>query len=112
MNKVTKTVGAVLIATALVGAGVAAGSQIGPDQSELDRVTASLADADRYTSEARKERNDREGQIRHCQAVLELSLMQLNELSDASTALIDPSCLLYTSPSPRDGLLSRMPSSA
>ena len=23
-----------------------------------------------------------------------------------------PSCLLYTSPSPRDGLLSRMPSSA
>ena len=24
----------------------------------------------------------------------------------------DPSCLLYTSPSPRDGLLSRMPSSA
>ena len=25
---------------------------------------------------------------------------------------IDASCLLYTSPSPRDGLLSRMPSSA
>ena len=25
---------------------------------------------------------------------------------------IDHSCLLYTSPSPRDGLLSRMPSSA
>ena len=25
---------------------------------------------------------------------------------------IDRSCLLYTSPSPRDGLLSRMPSSA
>ena len=24
----------------------------------------------------------------------------------------DPACLLYTSPSPRDGLLSRMPSSA
>ena len=24
----------------------------------------------------------------------------------------DPNCLLYTSPSPRDGLLSRMPSSA
>ena len=27
-------------------------------------------------------------------------------------ALIDEDCLLYTSPSPRDGLLSRMPSSA
>ena len=25
---------------------------------------------------------------------------------------VDTSCLLYTSPSPRDGLLSRMPSSA
>ena len=28
------------------------------------------------------------------------------------TMLTDDSCLLYTSPSPRDGLLSRMPSSA
>ena len=27
-------------------------------------------------------------------------------------ALLDNPCLLYTSPSPRDGLLSRMPSSA
>ena len=27
-------------------------------------------------------------------------------------AEVDQSCLLYTSPSPRDGLLSRMPSSA
>ena len=27
-------------------------------------------------------------------------------------ALWAPNCLLYTSPSPRDGLLSRMPSSA
>ena len=26
--------------------------------------------------------------------------------------LLNPACLLYTSPSPRDGLLSRMPSSA
>ena len=31
----------------------------------------------------------------------------------ALTLLMDvPACLLYTSPSPRDGLLSRMPSSA
>ena len=28
------------------------------------------------------------------------------------TYLLDKDCLLYTSPSPRDGLLSRMPSSA
>ena len=32
------------------------------------------------------------------------------ELMGASSIYID--CLLYTSPSPRDGLLSRMPSSA
>ena len=36
------------------------------------------------------------------------------QLNDASDLLFDGlySCLLYTSPSPRDGLLSRMPSSA
>ena len=31
---------------------------------------------------------------------------------DRSMHAEDPFCLLYTSPSPRDGLLSRMPSSA
>ena len=37
-----------------------------------------------------------------------------HEISDAESALIEQlvACLLYTSPSPRDGLLSRMPSSA
>ena len=35
----------------------------------------------------------------------------LNVLRDATLQLV-PICLLYTSPSPRDGLLSRMPSSA
>ena len=30
----------------------------------------------------------------------------------ASALAVDEACLLYTSPSPRDGLLSRMPSSA
>ena len=33
-------------------------------------------------------------------------------LRNASSYVIDKTCLLYTSPSPRDGLLSRMPSSA
>ena len=36
-----------------------------------------------------------------------------NELEDFVDELIESTdCLLYTSPSPRDGLLSRMPSSA
>ena len=33
-------------------------------------------------------------------------------LTENGTKVIDLACLLYTSPSPRDGLLSRMPSSA
>ena len=36
--------------------------------------------------------------------------ISINELDQRNTKVID--CLLYTSPSPRDGLLSRMPSSA
>ena len=35
---------------------------------------------------------------------------ELKEIEDTNPSLI--TCLLYTSPSPRDGLLSRMPSSA
>ena len=35
---------------------------------------------------------------------------ELKNLPENNTGMI--SCLLYTSPSPRDGLLSRMPSSA
>ena len=38
---------------------------------------------------------------------------ELNERPVESGVMVKPtSCLLYTSPSPRDGLLSRMPSSA
>ena len=43
-------------------------------------------------------------------APLALSLIQLDALGDSPHLLAN--CLLYTSPSPRDGLLSRMPSSA
>ena len=35
-----------------------------------------------------------------------------SELAEACNIAEDYGCLLYTSPSPRDGLLSRMPSSA
>ena len=34
------------------------------------------------------------------------------KVNDLQEGLNSTSCLLYTSPSPRDGLLSRMPSSA
>ena len=36
----------------------------------------------------------------------------INEISSAASVMRDKSCLLYTSPSPRDVVPSRMPSSA
>ena len=41
-----------------------------------------------------------------------LDSMPLSSSSRLDPAMMDYTCLLYTSPSPRDGLLSRMPSSA
>ena len=38
--------------------------------------------------------------------------MTVTEWVEEKTIAVDHVCLLYTSPSPRDGLLSRMPSSA
>ena len=40
------------------------------------------------------------------------SLGDSREVQIVTTAMTLKDCLLYTSPSPRDGLLSRMPSSA
>ena len=37
---------------------------------------------------------------------------EAHELRDGEPRYMGKGCLLYTSPSPRDGLLSRMPSSA
>ena len=44
----------------------------------------------------------------------QLMALQAGDLLDALDLLVEQvgACLLYTSPSPRDGLLSRMPSSA
>ena len=41
-----------------------------------------------------------------------IMLEEIKENYQVSLIDIDKGCLLYTSPSPRDGLLSRMPSSA
>ena len=42
-----------------------------------------------------------------------VSMKEINTEVKASDVIVDvDTCLLYTSPSPRDGLLSRMPSSA
>ena len=51
-----------------------------------------------------------EVEARSIDDAIKAGLNELN-LDDATQANINI-CLLYTSPSPRDGLLSRMPSSA
>ena len=45
-------------------------------------------------------------------AVLSAMIVERTDRGDEMFAVMAESCLLYTSPSPRDGLLSRMPSSA
>ena len=40
------------------------------------------------------------------------TIQHISEINTLTMAPKDICCLLYTSPSPRDGLLSRMPSSA
>ena len=45
-------------------------------------------------------------------ASVEAMLLKPHILKCAKRSAGDYTCLLYTSPSPRDGLLSRMPSSA
>ena len=44
--------------------------------------------------------------------VFEIILRQLTRIGRPGVWALSRTCLLYTSPSPRDGLLSRMPSSA
>ena len=44
--------------------------------------------------------------------VPKVSFLEFNKAIIEATADLVCACLLYTSPSPRDGLLSRMPSSA
>ena len=52
--------------------------------------------------------------IMSCEVILSASYSpdQYEAFEDMPSAVLAQGCLLYTSPSPRDGLLSRMPSSA
>ena len=60
-----------------------------------------------------KRRTSRADRLRHLVPVIVLVAMYAITVGIAPGYLKAPQiCLLYTSPSPRDGLLSRMPSSA
>ena len=52
------------------------------------------------------------GSVFHNWAQYLICMQYLAEMTDEQTLVLYSGCLLYTSPSPRDGLLSRMPSSA
>ena len=71
-------------------------NESGDDQIELDVI------ADEAFFDALKTDN-------HVKYVVSEERPGLNKISDGPYSI---ACLLYTSPSPRDGLLSRMPSSA
>ena len=62
----------------------------------------------RYPGKPLAELRTKEGK----KTLIQLSWEAANKVSDVSEIYVATDCLLYTSPSPRDGLLSRMPSSA
>ena len=85
-------------------------TQVGTDKTKIREL---LGLFDRRTRQfgvtSLNERKNAPGE--YCELYKKRFLPQ-NEQSTASGASLTWICLLYTSPSPRDGLLSRMPSSA
>ena len=65
-------------------------------EEEAERLINTIKQPERWTLE-------------HCKTIAAYTL-EINELKKEKDVYLI--CLLYTSPSPRDGLLSRMPSSA
>ena len=61
--------------------------------------------------ERRREEEEKEEERRQLEEEKEEKRRQLEEEKEEKRRQLED-CLLYTSPSPRDGLLSRMPSSA
>ena len=68
----------------------------------------------KYAMELKQKVQQRTDELRSAQETLisESNFAMLGRMSGAINHEINQPCLLYTSPSPRDGLLSRMPSSA
>ena len=82
---------------------------------EMRRIYATDEDAVKVRSlnqqfkEVRKLCDDREA---HMQTVIKEMVKRVADAETKATPSESPSCLLYTSPSPRDLSTSRMPSSA
>ena len=85
------------------------------DDAEADEIWASIderMDSRRKEARERKEKEAMEKFRSENPNVVETFRDLKRDLKDVSYAEWDAICLLYTSPSPRDATLSRMPSSA
>ena len=86
------------------------------DRQVAHPLSLSFNDLKSYPVVNRQVTLDCVGGLRNIMTMRGVSLASLLEsaepMHDADTAVFHCACLLYTSPSPRDGLLSRMPSSA
>ena len=86
-------------------------------KAEQGRLKAALEDKNTAALTVRREAEKLRPYTQQSPAALEQNLRELSANLSQDKAEIErlekrDSCLLYTSPSPRDGLLSRMPSSA
>ena len=86
---------------------------------ELDALQQKLQNSRQQLEAAERERDKTQTETKRIATELEQSQQRANTLrlelaplQKELTQLEAERCLLYTSPSPRDGLLSRMPSSA
>ena len=78
---------------------------------EIDRLKAEQEEALSALNQTVEEmRSERDGAVAESAAALEKASSFDDERSEMAAIISD--CLLYTSPSPRDATLSRMPSSA
>ena len=89
-------------------------SKLPPEAKQIDRE---LREVQKQKEESVRDQNfDQAGQLREKEVELSAKIKEVLENRKESTAgdssEVDNSCLLYTSPSPRDRTRSRMPSSA
>ena len=92
-----------------------------PTENAVDDAAAEKAEEERLARQAkaaaqREAKKQKEAQERaERAAVAERARLAMERRNNKGRAVVveeEEDCLLYTSPSPRDGLLSRMPSSA
>src|SRR5680860_88365 len=91
-----------------------AGRPASPRQARFFSIPPGFTEFTATTAKARPvagAANERDKTMLHAGPLLEAPL-QLSDLLKVGLNHRPNDCLLYTSPSPRDGLLSRMPSSA